>query len=84
MFELIRRLKAKTKQIVDITQADGPGGCEIVLSKFFKEFPRIARTMQDVESIVLEGLSNEFLFNKQERNEDNEERNQGRLHRSSS
>ena len=82
MFELIRRLKAKIKQIVDVNQTDGPGGCALVFSKFFKEFPRIARSMQDVEAIVQDGLSNEYLFNKQERNEDvEEEEDQGRPHR---
>jgi hypothetical protein len=52
MFELIRRLKAKTKQIMDVSKTDGAGGCEIVLQRFFKEFPRIARSMSDVENIA--------------------------------
>ena len=65
MFELIRRLKLKTKLIMDVSKTDGPGGCEIILSKFFKEFPRISRSINDVENIAKEGLSNEFMFSRQ-------------------
>ena len=45
MFELIRRLKARVRQIVNVAKTDGPGGCEFVFEKFFKENPRIARSM---------------------------------------
>ena len=79
MFELIRRLKAKTKQIMDLTKTDGAGGCQIVLQRFFKEFPRIARSKQDVENIAKEGLSNECMFNKQDREEEENEEEDNRV-----
>ena len=55
---------------MDISKTDGPGGCEIVIEKFFKEFPRIARNMIEVEGVIQEGLSNEYLFNKIERDDE--------------
>ena len=79
MFELIRRLKAKTKQIMDLTKTDGAGGCQIVLQRFFKEFPRIARSMSDVENIAKEGLSNECMFNKQDREEEENDEEDNRV-----
>jgi len=45
MFELMRRFKQRVKRITD---AQG----HIVLSKFFKEFPRIAKNMNDVNLIA--------------------------------
>jgi len=58
---------------MDLTKTDGAGGCQIVLQRFFKEFPRIARSMSDVENIAKEGLSNECMFNKQDREEEENE-----------
>lgn len=58
MFELIRRLKIKLRKIVDPTQTDGPAGCSIVMAKFFKEFPRIAKCQDDVDRIEREGIDN--------------------------
>jgi hypothetical protein len=54
MFELIRRFKLKIKKITTI---DG----ELVLSKFFKEFPRIAKNVSDLERIVSEGYKFKFM-----------------------
>ena len=55
MFELIRRLKVKIKKI---SNSEG----KLVLQKFYKEFPRIARTLDDVNKIAEQGLSNEYMF----------------------
>ena len=41
---------------------DGPAGCKIIHDKVFKEFPRIAKTVQDIERITSEGLKNNYLF----------------------
>ena len=51
MYELIKRLKIKIKKImnVDLIKNDGPGGCNINFQAFFKEFPRIAKNMEDVK-----------------------------------
>jgi hypothetical protein len=61
MFELIRRLKIKLRKIVDPAQTDGPAGCSIVMTKFFKEFPRIAKCQDDVDRIEREGIDNQFM-----------------------
>jgi hypothetical protein len=54
MFELIRRFKLKIKKITTID-------AELVLPKFFKEFPRIAKNVSDLERIVSEGYKFKFM-----------------------
>ena len=64
MFELIKRLKIKIKKImdVDLVKNEGPGGCNINLQAFFKEFPRIAKNSEDVQQIFEEGINNNYLL----------------------
>lgn len=66
MFELMRRFKQRVKRITD---AQG----HIVLSKFFKEFPRIAKNMNDVNLIAEQGLATQFIVPKKEQSSDDGE-----------
>lgn len=54
MFELIRRLKLKIKKVIN---QEGL----LVIPKFFKEFPRIAKNFSDLERIVNQGLEFQFM-----------------------
>jgi hypothetical protein len=64
MFELIKRLKIKVKKVmtIDVVKNEGPAGCLINYPAFFKEFPRIAKNMDDVERIFNEGVNNNYLL----------------------
>ena len=66
MFELMRRIKLKLRRVTDrdVQALSKPGGCIIHLHKFFKEFPRIAKCHADVERIISDGSSLEFLKSK--------------------
>lgn len=66
MFELMRRIKLKLRRVTDkdISSLAKPGGCIILLHKFFKEFPRIAKSHADVQRIISEGVSLDFLKSK--------------------
>jgi hypothetical protein len=64
MYELIKRLKIKIKKVmtIDLEKNEGPAGCNINFCAFFKEFPRIAKNMEDVEKIWEEGVNNSYLI----------------------
>jgi len=80
MFELLRRLKAKIKKLTDSESegaSNGPAGCLFLTKKFFKEFPRIAKSQKDVDRIVAEGPDHEYLQNvKESIDEESEEEEQ--------
>jgi hypothetical protein len=67
MYELIKRLKIKIKKVmtIDLENNEGPAGCNINFAVFFKEFPRIAKNMDDVEKIWAEGVNNSYLIDGQ-------------------
>ena len=51
--------------IVDMVKNEGPSGCQVNFAAFFKEFPRIAKNMEDVEKIHREGVNNDYLLDGQ-------------------